>query len=147
MRTLVQKQRPFWERVTDRLSGGRHYNVAGSINFVFDDHTVEPNLEQLAKAICTVDLEFPWRDDLDPGRDHAGLGMLLIPNVIVHNWSTPEKVCWYSLAHLRLRMPQAYAYEQYLAKLAKELSKRHIPNVTEVRSVIEMTGATYFKVA
>ena len=131
------------------VSGERKYGVSGSFVFQMSWHEYRPDLAEFKRAILDMDQLFPWYDDVCPGSGRTkDVFYVSDGEEIVHNWSVPERVCWFNVCprYQSLRRGQVYAYEKYLAKIAEELAKRKLPNVCEVRSIINMYGGTSFRV-
>lgn len=128
---------------------GRHYDVSGAIAFELLFHSTEPDLTAMAEAIRNIDYWYPWSDlDAAPlAGEYKSIFHLSDGHVITHNFSTPLKIVWFNIhpPSGHMRKSQVYAYEKYLAKLAKELAKGFASTVSEVRSVIEVRASTSFK--
>ena len=128
---------------------GRHYDVSGAIAFELLFHSTEPDLAAMAKAIRDIDYWYPWMDmDATPSSgEYKSIFHLSDGHVVTHNFNTPLKIVWFSIHPMsgHMKKSQVYAYEKYLAKLAKELAKQFAGAVTEVRSVIEVRASTSFK--
>ena len=152
MRTFQLQIWSLRARLQDLVNGERRYSVSGSIVFEFHPHLMDaPDPKWFAEAIQEVDREFPWRDDVHPDvAYHARQFYLSNGEFKFHEFNNPPlQNLWFFIQHNwhNLRRPQVYAYEKYLAKLAEELSKKKIPYITEVRSVMEVVTATSFRIA
>ena len=124
------------------------HHVEGRLAFVFAHHLAETSLQLLREAILAVDSEFPWKDFNYYGDPYPSIRMLSDGEALIHNYTTPEKWCWFSIfpGHQSLKRSQVYAYEKYLMKLAEELAKRRLPNVAQVRNVMQVTTGSTFTV-
>ena len=136
--------------VGDKPGEERHYNAKGAISFVLRWHTDEPDLAKLAEEIREADRMFPWRDDFSPGAGQEkpeSIFYLSNGEVVVHNYTTPVKIIWFGIVPKPdcLRKGQVYAYEKYLAKLAKELAEKKLSGIAEVRSLIEVRASTGYQ--
>ena len=136
------------ESVSDFVRGDRNYSMHGHIAFTFGPGKVEHDLLKLQELIREVDRLFPWSDTPSLGEEFKSIKYLSEGEVIIQNWSIPEKHIWFSVfpGITCLRRGQVYAYEKYLSKLAEELAKKKILGVIEVRGVIEVGAATSFRV-
>lgn len=148
MRTLTLERWLLKNRIANFVGGDRRYNVSGAIAFELSWHTFEPGLTLLAETIREVDRHFPWHDDPYPDTKFESIKYLGEGKVVVHNFKTPLKICWFTIVPgiNNLRKAQVYAYEKYLSKLAEELSKSELVGVIEVRSIIEVRSVTNFRV-
>lgn len=126
----------------------RHYEVSGALAFEMVN-TASPDLSAMAKAIRDLDYWYPWMDNHpSPSGEVKSIGHLSDGEVIAHNFKTePGKIVWFSIEPpcKHLRTSQVYAYERYLAKIAKELAKAFQGAIIEVRSIIDIKAATSFK--
>ncbi len=148
MRTLTLQQWIVRNWFANLINGGRRYEVSGALAFEMLHYSFEHDFAAMRKAICEVDAEFPWRDDLHPDITFESIGYLSNGNVVLHKYAKPLKMVWFTI-HPKwgnLRKSQVYAYERYLAKIAEELAKRFVDEVREVRSVIEVRSGTSFSV-
>ena len=151
MRTLTSESD--WDRwiqrnrIVDFFEGKRRYDVSGSIAFEFADYAFEPDVAQLANEIREIDKLFPWRDNPNPRAESQSIRYLSDGKIVIHNFHTPLKVCWFHVYPVNkfIRKGQVYAYEKYLDKIAEELAKKKLPGVVEVRSVLEVHTISSFK--
>ena len=117
---------------------GRYYTVKGKIIFVLEkqDSIRRPDL---ATALNRTHYNYPWKD---PEPD-----VLNAETSFIHDINRNKEILWsFEVTPTRqeVTFSQAYEYELYLAKLAKELIKLKLSNILEVRSVIEVKRLTRF---
>lgn len=145
MRTLL-------DTLHRRPVGERRYEIEGSIVFEFapsESRECSPEMkEHLESVIKHVDTIHPWKDQHDhDGSECASIWLLQFQTNQYHNIRSPELHVWFRIVpqFYQVRQHQVYAYERYLAGLAKELAKQ-VPEATSVRAVMETTTITaHFK--
>jgi hypothetical protein len=137
MRTLQNAQRT----ITKAIYGERKYDVNGDICFHVDWYEAEPDLAKLRQAITDTDQRFPWHDARGTGEPLPSIKFLSDGQVVVHNWSVPEKLIWFTIyPPFGMHRGQVYAYEKYLEKISEELARLGLPHISAVHSVIAIKG-------
>jgi hypothetical protein len=141
MRTL-RRVFGFQEKKEER----REYSVSGCISFMTTDQSFV-DLNALKEAITTVDRQFPWKDDFSSQSEKYVL-YIGESSSSTSGYTIPETIVDFPVdrRHNSLRRGQLYAYEKYLAKIAEELAKMHLPRIKEVHSQIKIQRTKVFKV-
>lgn len=137
------------QSIAEFVKGPRQYTTEGSLVFDFsidgiDHYDKEPfhltlalmKLEtQFQVAIEEVDKQYPWEDDATAEQGPFGSRMRFLfskPRMILsHSFGSMimRELFYFAPKSEKLRKGQVYAYEQYVAKIAEELSKRDIPRI------------------
>ena len=137
------------DNVRTFLGGDRRYTVTGHLTFQLKTGA-EPDLAELRQAIVVADRSHPWKDD-DSDQQFKSIGELTAGHKFTVRYRIQMAGCtdhffWFDIkpGYNKMRKGQVYAYETYLAALARELSQMALADVIGVTSTIKMqTGRVH----
>lgn len=115
----------------------RYYGAEGSICLEFASADIKPELPALRQMILEIDAQFPWRATNGLGEEQESIRYLDDGTVVVHNFHTPIKMCWFRIMPtFKMQKGQLHAYEKYLDKIAEELSVRQIKGLKGTHAIM-----------
>lgn len=132
MRTLIEERR--WE-------------VTGQLLFDFRFIIGEPDLDLVKNRIREIEKQFPWCDNSFSNAEdaeHLSECEITIDDPRLRPY---WKICRFHIHphNKMLKKGQLYAYDKHLTRLAEELTKRYVPGLVEVRSILEVRTESIFK--